>query len=188
MLLKDKTRMTIIDIRLIFPLFEYKRNKKALNIFLFILSIMKKGIVIGIFALLIVAGFIGDHFYAVEAFVDSCMTLGSDQAKLMGALRTGDASACDGLGFSARCKAWSLKDSSFCGEWDLDCIAIAKGNVSLCVEDSCRAMASGDSAYCATLGSGRELCESLVFKNDEFFVPNEEKCRSVAKDNVPWLT
>lgn len=119
----------------------------------------------------------------IVEFAEGCVRGKTELSEFFGALRSQDASNCDGLPvlYKSRCMAYLLGDSALCSEADLDCLAISSKNLSLCSEESCRAWVSQDLSYCDSLDEDSKLvCVNMVSLNSEFFMMTEEECRTAA--------
>jgi len=118
----------------------------------------------------------------LEAFVSECIEMQNHEKQFLIALRSDNVQLCDGLEgtFKSRCFAYLQEDSSLCNPDDFDCSAIASKDLSKCVEDTCKAWITKDLSYCASVDN-REWCENMISLNAEYFSPDKESCREIAK-------
>lgn len=150
-------------------------------------SEMRWIVVLVVIVLLAGAGF---WYYArqqkIEFAADKCMEARSETQTFLLAIKNKDSSLCQSLdgGMRNRCLAYVVKDVVLCGE-DLECQAVASGNVSACFDPICKAWASGDVSNCNELDAdSKEYCSNLVSLNAEYFAISEAQCLDYAKNSI----
>lgn len=119
-----------------------------------------------------------------EALAEECVGSQSSLFFFVQAMKERNVKLCnqaEGV-WKSRCKAGIMRDGDLCGEYDVECAALAGGNASLCRDPVCQALVTRKVSFCdKTSEDSREWCRHLAALDSSYFAPNETRCMAIAE-------
>ncbi len=145
---------------------------------------MKKAVVLLVFIALLGTGiYFGLRAQEKQNVIEQCETRQTENNQLLHALDTQDKTICTTLSppLRERCQAFITHEPALCLSDDLDCIAIAAQNETLCAEPLCRALATQNETHCELLAAMENIDWCKRFVRHEPTPADTTTCQELAE-------